>query len=70
MASGQKHPKHPQPYLIEEPVTGLYIHFGPHRQTLTAAPNATRFTTAGDAILATQGTPIAEQAHEIVRVSA
>jgi len=45
------------PYLLAEPTTGLYIHFGPHRQTLTAAPDATRFRTA-------------EQPHELVRVDA
>lgn len=57
-------------YLIQQPTTGLYVHFGPHRQTLTAAPDATRFRTATDAVLATQGTAVAEQAHELVRVDA
>lgn len=53
-------------YLLEEPTTGLYLFFAPHRVQLSAAPNATRFTTAGDAILASAR--IADQPHELVRV--
>lgn len=61
-------PRHLPHYLLEEPTTGLYLHFSPHRIELSAAPGATRFSTAGDAILASS--QIANQPHELVRVDA
>lgn len=58
----------PRKYLLEEPTTGLYITFSPHRIHLSAAPQASRFGTARDAILASG--QVADQPHELVRVDA
>ena len=57
-------------YLIEEPTTGLYAVLTPDGPRLARRAKASRFTTARDAVLATQGTAVAEQAHELVRVDA
>ena len=62
------HSRFTQQYLIEEPTTGLYITFGPHRAELSATPQASRFTTARAAILAS--TQIVDQPHELVRMDA
>lgn len=62
--------QHQQRYLIEEPTTGLYLVDTPAGQRLARAAEATRYSTATDAILALQGTPAAGQPHEIVRVAA
>lgn len=67
-------PRSPQPaappYLIEEPTTGLYLVQTSDGPRLARAAEATRFATAADAVLAVQGTPVASQAHELVRVAA
>lgn len=60
--------KHSPHYLLEEPTTGLYIFFSPHRIQLSAAPQASRFSTARDATLAAQ--QIHDQPHELVRMDA
>lgn len=63
--------KTPQPqYLIEEPTTGLYLVQTSGQPRLARQAEATRFASAADAVLAVQGTAVAEQAHELVRVAA
>lgn len=57
-------------YLIEEPTTGLYLVQTPGQPRLARQAEATRFASVADAVLAVQGTPVAEQAHELVRVAA
>jgi len=60
--------KQDRQYLLEEPTTGLYIFFSPHRIQLTAAPQATRFGTAREAVVGAQ--QIYDQPHELVRLDA
>lgn len=58
-----------QPYLIEEPTTGLYVSFAGERAHLSRAGGATRFTTASDALLECSAS-LHDQPHELVRVDA
>lgn len=64
MARSKQH----QPYLLEEPTTGLYIVAGRERPELTACAKRAGHSTARAAVLASQ--TFADQPHELVRVDA
>ena len=54
-------------YLLEEPATGLYISFSPHRIQITARAAATRYST-GQAAFIEAGARLQGQPCELVRV--